>query len=159
VTTWTIKRIVILVAAVAVGVFVLRQAFPTNLSQAITSRRPNTPVSPTVGRSPSTSPSPTRKAKVKGVVVQVLNASGTTGLAASTSQMLKNRGYTVRLPGNAKTTPTTTVYYRSDSLPEAQLLRNRLFPGVPLMPFPLSFPRNIQIIIVLGTDFTGSPSP
>jgi hypothetical protein len=44
-------------------------------------------------------------------------------------------------------------------LPEATLLRNRNFPGAPLKLFPLSFPRNIQIIIVLGTDFTGSPSP
>ena len=75
-TTWTLKRIVILVAAVAVGIFVLKQAFPTNLSQAITTRRPSTPASPTVGAHPTTSSSPTRKAKVKGVVVQVLNGSG-----------------------------------------------------------------------------------
>jgi len=159
VTTWTLKRIVILVAAVAVGIFVLKQAFPTNLSQAITTRRPSPPASPTVGAHPTTSSSPTRKAKVKGVVVQVLNGSGTTGLAASTSQMLKSHGYAVKLPGNTKTTPTTTVYYRPDSLPEATLLRNRYFPGVPLKQFPLSFPRNIQVIIVLGADFTGSPSP
>jgi LytR cell envelope-related transcriptional attenuator len=158
-TTWTIKRIVILVAAVAVGVLALKEAFPVNVSQAITARRPATTPTPSPGGSPAVSPSPSRKAKVRGVVVQVLNGSGTTGLAASTSQMLKNKGYNVKLPANAKTTPTTTVYYRSDSLPEATLLRDRYFPDSPLKPFPASFSRSLQIVVVLGTDSTGTHSP
>jgi len=159
VTTWTIKRILILLAAVAVGVFVLKQGFPTNASQAITSKPPKAVVTPSPHASTATSPSPTRRAKVRRVVVQVLNGSGTPGLAATTTELLKRRGYAVKVPANAKTTPTTTVYYRADSLPEAQLLRNRYFPGAPLKPFPISFPRNIQVIIVLGADFTASPSP
>jgi hypothetical protein len=159
VTTWTIKRIVILVAAVAVGILALKEAFPTNTSQAITARRPAATVSPTPGGSPSPSPSPARRAKVRGVVIQVLNGSGTTGLAASASQLLKSKGYSVKLPANAKTTPTTTVYYRSDSLPEAQLLRDRYFPGSPLKLIPASFARSLQVVIVLGTDYTGTHSP
>lgn len=160
-TTWTVNRIVILIVAVVLGVFVLRQGFPINESRAITgSPRPKVKTSPRASTGPPTSPTPTRKAKVKGVLVLVLNGSGTTGLAASTSQMLKNRGYTMRVPGNnPKTTPTTTVYYRADSLPEAELLRSRFFPRAPLKLFPTSFPRNVQIVVVLGTDYVGSPSP
>ena len=160
-TTWTVNRIVILVIAVVVGIFVLKQGFPINESRAITgSPRPSASASPRASSSPSPSPSPSRKAKVKGVVVLVLNGSGTTGLAASTSQMLKGHGYTMRDPGNnRKTVPTTTVYYRADSLPEAQLLQSRYFPRAPVTPFPTSFPRNVQIVVVLGTDYVGSHSP
>ena len=159
-TTWTVNRIVILVVAVVVGIFVLKQGFPINESRAITgSPHTKATTSPRASSGPSSSPSPARKAKVRGVVVLVLNGSGTTGLAASTSQMLKGHGYTMRVPGNnPKTVPTTTVYYRADSQPEAELLRSKYFPRAPLKPFLPSFPRNVQIVVVLGTDYV-SHSP
>ena len=158
--TWTVKRIVILVAAVAVGAYVLKQGFPVNTSQAITgSPRPKAGASPRATSGPTTSPSPTRKPRVKGVVVLVLNGSGITGLAASTSQTLKGHGYTMKVPGDARTTRVTTVYYRADSLPEAQLLRSRYFPRAPLRPFPANFPHDAQIVVVLGTNYGSSPSP
>jgi LytR cell envelope-related transcriptional attenuator len=162
VTTWTVNRIVILVAAVAVGAFMLKQGFPINSSQAITgSPRPKASPSPRASSAPTTSPSPSRKARVKGVVVLVLNGSGTTGLAASTAQTLRSKGYSIPASnvGNAKTTATTTVYYRADSLPEAELLRTRYFPRALLRPMPKSFPRTVEVAVVLGTDFASSPSP
>ena len=157
-TTWTVKRIVILVAAIVVGIFVLKEGFSTNLSQAITTGRPKASTSPRAS-GPLPSPTSTRKAKVKGVVVQVLNGSGTTGLAASTAQTLRSRGYKIFSVGNATTTPTTTIYYRVDSLPEAQLLQSRYFPTAPLKPAPARFSSQVQVVVVLGTDFVGSPSP
>src|SRR5262249_26696612 len=133
-TTWTLKRILVLIAAIAVGVVVLRQGFTGNASELVagTGGSPGPPASPSPSHHASPTSSPKRKAKVHGVVLEVVNGSGTTGLAASTSLVLKNQGYTMKPPGNLTgsngatiTTPTTTIYYRADSLPEAQAIQHK----------------------------------
>lgn len=168
-TTWTLKRILVLIAAVAIGVLVLRQGFTGNASELIAGTTSGTGphASPSPGHTPSPASSPKRKAKVHGVVLQVVNGSGTTGLAASTSLVLKNQGYTLKAPGNLTgsngasiTTPTTTIYYRSDSLPEAQAIQRKYFPAAQVLPAPQGYPADVQVTIVLGTDFAGiAPSP
>ena len=169
-TTWTLKRILVLIAAVAIGVVVLRQGFTGNASELIagTTGASGPQTSPsTSGHSPSPTTSPKRKAKVHGVVLQVVNGSGTTGLAASTSLVLKNQGYTLNAPadligsnGSRITTPTTTIYYRTDSLPEAQAIQRKYFPAAQVLPAPAGYPPTVQVTIVLGTDFAGiAPSP
>jgi hypothetical protein len=163
-TTWTLKRILVLVAAIAIGVFVLRQGFAGNATELIAGSANASSPHPTTSprRSPSVTPSPRRRAKVRGVVVHVVNGSGTTGLGASTSLVLTNQGYKVNAPstltgpggGNA-TTPATTIYYRADSLPEAQYVQRHFFPAAQVLPAPGTFPTDVQVTIVLGTDFAG----
>ena len=57
-----------------------------------------------------------------GVPVLVLNGTTRKGLAAEVSRTLGNAGYKPKVPGNSKPTRRTIVYYRRDSLPEAQLI-------------------------------------
>jgi len=162
-TTWTLKRILVLIAAVAIGVVLLRQGFTGNASELIagTGSGPSSQVSPSPSHRASPTPSPKRRAKVHGVVLQVVNGSGTTGLAASTSLVLKNQGYTMNAPddlrsnGSRITTPTTTIYYRADSLPEAQAIMHKYFPAAQVLPAPAGYPADVQVTIVLGTDFAG----
>jgi hypothetical protein len=97
---------------------------------------------------------------VKGVVVRVLNGTSRKGLAAEVSGTLANAGYKLKVPGNAKRTARTIVYYRADSLPEAQLIVRRYFPDAVLRAIPPSAPDDIRVQIVLGRDFVSiSPSP
>jgi len=160
VATSTLRGI-ILVVLVAVGIIGVTKLFPQNASLGVTgapSPKPSTiPISPT--STPSTSPTQVRKANVKGVVVLVKNGTGKTGLAASVSQTLSNAGYKVKSPGDASKRTTTLIYYRADSEPEAALVQRRYFQGAQLQPAPASVPPDVQVEIILGTDFLASPSP
>jgi hypothetical protein len=52
------------------------------------------------------------------------------------------------------------VYYRADSLPEAQLIVQKYFPDALLRRAPASVPDDVRVQIVLGADFvSSSPSP
>jgi hypothetical protein len=155
-------RALILAALVVLGVIGLTKLFPQNASLGITGAGPSS----TVGSSPSStptgtpSPTPSRKAKVKGVVVLVLNGTTRRGLAAEVSGTLANAGYKMKVPGNAKSTRRTIVYYRADSLPEAQLIVRKYFPDALLRRAPASVPDDVRVEIVLGADFViSSPSP
>src|SRR6266705_2005755 len=155
-TTWTLKRILVLVAAIAIGVFVLRQGFAGNATELIAgSAKAASPHPTTSPHAPSPTPSPRRRAKVHGVVVHVVNGSGTTGLGASTSLVLTHQGYKVKAPstltgpgGGNVTTPATTIDYRADSLPEAQYVQRHFFPAAQLLPAPGTFPTDVQVTIV-----------
>jgi len=156
-------RAVLLAALVVLGVIGLTKLFPQNESLGITGATPGTQStgSPSPGSSVSPSASPTRKAKVKGVVVLVLNGTSRKGLAAEVSRTLESAGYKPKVPRNApRTIKKTIVYYRSDSLPEAQLIVRKYFPDAILKPAPSSVPQDVRVQIVLGADFVASsPSP
>jgi LytR cell envelope-related transcriptional attenuator len=154
-------RALILAALVVLGIVGLTKLFPQNESLGITgagggSPKAGTSPSPSQGQSPS--PTPSRKAKVKGVVVLVLNGTSRKGLAAEVSRTMENAGYKPKVPGNAKPTRRTIIYYRSDSLPEAQLILRKYFPDALLKPAPASVSADVRVEIVLGADFvTSSP--
>jgi hypothetical protein len=96
---------------------------------------------------------------VKGVVVLVLNGTDRAGLAGEVGQTLKNGGYdAVSVATAPQTRPDTVVYYRADSLPEAQRLANKYFPDAKVQPIPASAAPTIQVEVVLGADYPG-PSP
>jgi hypothetical protein len=155
-------RALILAALVVLGIVGLTKLFPQNESLGVAGQgggSPKTGTSPTPSRGGSPSPSPSRKAKVKGVVVLVLNGTSRKGLAAQVSSTLSNAGYKARVPGNAKPTRRTIIYYRSDSLPEAQLIFRKYFPDAVLKPAPGSVPADVRVEIVLGADFASSPAP
>jgi LytR cell envelope-related transcriptional attenuator len=155
-------RALILAALVVLGVIGLTKLFPQNESLGITgaggpgSKVSSSPSS-TQGKTPS--PTPSRKAKVKGVVVLVLNGTSRKGLAAEVSRTLANAGYKMKVPGNAKPIRKTIIYYRADSLPEAQLIFRKYFADALLKPMPASVAAGVRVEIVLGADFASSPSP
>jgi LytR cell envelope-related transcriptional attenuator len=156
-------RAFILAALVVLGIIGLTKLFPQNASLGVTGPAGATSTeSPQASANPSVSPTPTatRAAKVRGVVVLVLNGTSKKGLAAEVSATLKTAGYKLKIPGNAKATRRTTVYYRADSLPEAQAILGRWFPDALLKPIPASAPDDVRVEVVLGADFAAtSPSP
>ena len=155
-------RAVILIAAIAIGIVVIKSAFPENASQTITTIPPGGK-STTTTTIPGTaaSPSPSTKPRVRGVVVQVKNGTSTTGLAAIVTGQLKKAGYSVKTPGDAQTATRTTIYYQEGFKAEADYLKRKRFKKAVVAPAPsnASFPASIDLIVVLGADFTVSPSP
>jgi hypothetical protein len=157
-------RALILVVAVVIGIVVIRSAFPENASQSITTPGPSThgTTSPTPTPTLSPTSSPSTKPKVKGVSVQVLNGTTTTGLAGIVTIELKKDGWAMRDPGNVKSASRTTIYYRDGFRPQALLLQRKHFPGAVVSgvpsPLPSGFSGSVDITIVLGPDFSPSPS-
>jgi LytR cell envelope-related transcriptional attenuator len=158
VATWTLKRILILAAAVIVGLLVLRNGFPSNASQGITGTAtpttPQTTVSP-----PPTSPSPTvsRTPQIEGVVIIVGNGTDRDGLGAEVTQTLENQGYTAKDPYTAPNRQRTTIFYAENFLPEAQLMKDQFFPNAVLRPAGPSIPEDVDLQLVVGADFLESP--
>jgi hypothetical protein len=141
-----------------VGLVLLFKAFPSNASKNVVGN-PGSP-RPSISPSASPSPTPTVSPRVQGVVVQVLNGTTTTGLAASETQKLASAGYTMKAPGDAPTTARTTIYYRADSKVDARYLRDTLYPGARLKPAGSTFPSDVAITVVLGQDLSrGAASP
>jgi hypothetical protein len=151
-------RAVILVAAVALGALVIRNAFPENASRSITTLPPTgkktspPSASPTAGASAS----PTAKPRVKGVTVQVLNGTSTTGLASTVTGQLKKAGYSMKTPGNVNTANKTTIYYQKGYKAEADYLKRRRLKDAVVAPAPSNFSANLTV--VLGTDYASSSS-
>lgn len=142
----------ILVVVVVAGILLLRGGFPEGATAPVVSGAGTT--SP-AGASPSVSGSPTVPAspRVKGVTVQLLNGTLTIGLATEVSDTLKADGYKVRKPGNAPTTRRTVVYYQPGFELEARHLRDRRFPGARVQAAPDSVPENLDLQVIIGTDF------
>ncbi|HEX8098903.1 MAG TPA: LytR C-terminal domain-containing protein [Actinomycetota bacterium] len=162
-------RVLIVIAAIALGVVFLREAFPGTTRAS--SRHPRVPrpvtlpsESPTPSPTPSESPSPSpssspkkkkeQKPQVAGVVVQVLNGTHTNGLATQISERLKAAGYTLEPAGNHANQEKTTIYYQPAHKIDADYLRKKQFPDADLTPAPATFPKKIDITVLLGLDFS-----
>jgi hypothetical protein len=150
-------RAIILVAAVVVGIIVLKNAFP----QGATPRTAGTPTPSTTHRTSSNppkspGPTPSRTPRPpKDVVVQVLNGSGQTLAAAGVTAHISGAGYKTRQAANApQRIARTTLFYQPDSLVEAQALQQRFFRRALLKPAPSSYPKGVDITVVLGTDYS-----
>lgn len=85
------------------------------------------------------------------VHVQVLNASGRSGLAAQTSSELQDAGFSVEAPGNATPQQTTTILYSSEQEAAARTLA-AVVPGATVSE-DNSVGGTVQL--VLGADFGG----
>jgi hypothetical protein len=153
----TMFRAVLVAVGVVVGLVVMAKAFPIGASRNVVGAPPA--ASPTPRPSPSPSPTSTRSPLVKGLHVQILNGTTKTGLAASETQQLASAGYSMKPPGDAATTTKTTVYYASTSRPDAEHLRDTYFPGGRVKAAPTTFPRDVDVTVVLGEDFVTSPTP
>ena len=99
--------------------------------------------------------------QAEGAKVEVLNGSTTNGLAATTSDFLKNQGVNVTNTGNAESLFTTTTIYDYTGKPYTikflvdlmKINPNRIFSRYdPTKPVDLS--------IIVGTDWAlTNPSP
>jgi hypothetical protein len=146
-------RAVILAAAIVIGIVVIKNAFPENSSQGITTTSPShsATTSPSVTPTATPSASASAKPRVKGVTVQVLNGTDTTGLAGIVTGRLKKAGYTMKTPGGVNNASKTTIYYQAGFQPEAQFLKEEHFPKAVVAPAPSSFKANLTV--VLGSNF------
>jgi hypothetical protein len=164
--TTAVLRAALVIAAVVLGVFVLTKAFPEGGTEA----QPQGPVAPTSSptgvttsppatAAPTTPPgqtqSPAAPVDLNNVTVQVLNGTNEDGLAAGTAQDLEQLGVKILGVGNAaRTYPVTTLFFRpSDSQPIAQALAQAKFPGAKLEPATNNLEPDVQVTVVLGTDF------
>ena len=159
--TSTLKAL-ILVAAAVLGVVGLSRAFPDAQENLAPQPSESQSASPTSPPRSTTSPSPSRKPRVKGISIQVLNGSSTTGLAAATSETLQTAGYDVKTPGNSDAVETTIIYYRKANRIDAEFMKERYFSTAQLKPATADVPAEVMIQVVLGADYAasaGTPSP
>lgn len=101
----------------------------------------------------------TDEGETSEVQVAVLNASGVTGLAASTMNTITDAGYAQGAVGNATATDTTGIFYREGFQAEATALAS-LFGKPDSIVAALSTPfegttEDDVVIVVLGGDFEG----
>ncbi len=154
------------IATLAFGVAILREAFPRATPVAVrpqTTSGPATTPSPLPTPSPSPSPSPTRepepepkekrKPRVEGIVVQVVNATHTSALASEVAAHLAEHGYTVEPPDGAPHVEKTTVYYQPGHKIDASYLQKEQFPGAAVAPASKTMSKDADITVVLGLDY------
>ena len=167
-------RLAVLVALVVGGIGIMLNGFGdegTAIADGANDAAPTVSESPapTDGASPTQteSPPPELEPQVDGVVIQVLNGTNETGLAAEADQFLTSKGYEQGLvPGDIATKPVagTTVYFRTgddaaQNEADAENLATRFLKGVEATVRPLNdalgsdvAPRT-QLVIVLGEDY------
>jgi hypothetical protein len=154
-------RAAILAAAVVLGIFGLAKAFPDSGGPTFVAH-PSTSTSPSPSTTHTTPPKslPTKKSpspRTTGVKVQVLNGSGGVGLAALTSDTIRNAnlGYTVLDAANSARTATTVVYYQPGFKGSAEYLQSKLFQDATVQA-ATSSASQADLTVVLGTDYAAT---
>jgi hypothetical protein len=152
-------RGILVVVAVIVGLIVLSRAFPDSApaaGQAPASGQGDD--QPADGESPAagaTTAPPSGPRQVQGVIVQVLNGTEESGLAAETKKQLEPFGYQVVEVGNVgsgRIYKRTTLFYREDAQSQAQQLITDFFPGAKLEEATNNLNPEVQVTIVVGVD-------
>ena len=110
-----------------------------------------------LGRAPAPSAAP-GAATPANTQVTVLNALGTTGLAAITATKLRTSGYQIATVGNAPSADLarSQVSYAPGHLADAKTLAGTLLGGARLIEDPTLAPSHLTLI--LGPGFTGTRS-
>ncbi|HJW35643.1 MAG TPA: LCP family protein, partial [Actinomycetes bacterium] len=105
-----------------------------------------------LGRAPAPSSGATAPANTQ---VTILNALGTTGLAATTATKLRGSGYRIATVGNAPSAdlPRSQIAYAPGRLADAQTLASTLIGGARLIEDATLTAPNLTLI--LGPGFTG----
>lgn len=110
------------------------------------------------GGEETTTTTPTTDHSPSEVSVIVLNGSGQTGVAASTSATIGEAGYVMLTPGNAPANvDTTSVYfveeYESDAIAVAQILGKSTDAVKPVTEASLGgLEGDADVVVVLGAD-------
>ena len=147
-------RGLLVVAALALGFFVLSKAFPS--SDEGTTGTPSDPATFSPSVSPSVAPSPTREVAEpldpSEIEVQVLNGTDVAGLAADTAEILEAEGYNIGTIADAETSyETTTIFHLRKRRVDAQVLQQAFFPtGVLEI---AEDDTKVDITVILGSDY------
>ncbi len=149
-------RFVLVVAALALGVFVLSKAFPTGDQAA-----PVTPSQPTSPTAAETTPPPEETTEAQApathepgeIRLQVLNGTDVGGLAADAAEVLEADGYDVATVDDAQSKPyeVTEIFFKRDFEADAEALRDRYFPDAELQ--DTAPDAQVSITIILGEDY------
>ncbi|MBX3284237.1 MAG: LytR C-terminal domain-containing protein [Actinobacteria bacterium] len=162
------RGIAVLVVAVLIGLLLLWKAGDTGSSEVTTSGATPSTVDTSGLESTTTLPgsdTTTTTADTGGegrppaeVKVVVLNGSGKSGVAASNSEAIGQKGYTMLTPGNAAArSSTTAVYYAEGYQTEAEAVAAALgkTPDIVVAKPTTSLGPNsdtANVVVVLGAD-------
>ena len=149
-------RFVLVVAALALGVFVLSKAFPTGGEAT-----PIAPSQPEPEAATETTPPPEVTTEPEApvthepseIALQVLNGTDVGGLAADAAEILETDGYDVRTVDDAENKPyeVTEISFKRAFEADAAVLRDQYFQGAELL--DAAPDAQAQITIILGEDY------
>lgn len=152
-------RFVLVIAALALGIFVLSKAFPSGDEAA-----PITPAQPTEPTVTETTPSPEVTTEPEApathepseIALQVLNGTEVGGLAADAAEVLEADGYDVRTVDDAQSKPyeVTEIFFKRAFEADAGALRDQYFPGAELQ--DTAPDAQVSITIILGEDYAAA---
>jgi hypothetical protein len=150
-------RGLLVVAALALGFFVLSKAFPTG-ETAPTGTPGEQPTLTTPATSPPVTESPTREAPEpldpSEIKVQVLNGTEVSGLASDTAEILEQAGYDISTVDDAPDAyDTTTIFHVPKRRVDAQVLRDAYFQTAVLEIATSEEDTKVDITVILGTDY------
>jgi hypothetical protein len=158
----------IIVAALAIaGILVLGNAFePRTTGASSVTPTPTPTQSPREQRTTEPQANETDAGEpgtIGGVLVQVFNATSTTGLAAEVQTKLEKRGaMPADDPGNAAANAATTVLYfrHNNDRANADYISRRLFDEAEVRPFSdlpqldREVNKDAEVVVVVGENYT-----
>lgn len=149
-------RFVLVIAALALGVFVLSRAFPSgDEATPITPTQPASPADTETTPPPEVTTEPEAPAthEPSEIALQVLNGTDIGGLAADAAEILETDGYDVRTVDDAQSKPyeVTEIFFKRAFETDATILRDQYFPGAELQ--DTAPDAQISITIILGEDY------
>lgn len=150
-------RAALVIAAFALGIFVLSKAFPGSGEAAPITRQGGTspsvqPTASSPGTQVTTEPQPAETHDPSEVTVQILNGTDVAGLADDTATLLEDEGYDVPTIGNAQQDyDSTQIFYRPKFQADAEALQDRFFTTGKLSKGAPN--ANADITIVLEDDY------
>jgi hypothetical protein len=149
-------RAILVVAALALGIFVLSRAFPSGEEAApVTPGGPATTAPPAETSPPpeQTTPDAPQTHEPSEVSIQVLNGTDVAGLGAETAEVLEAEGYDVPTIEDAQNKPyeVTEIFFKRQFEADAQALRDRFFPGAELQ--NTAPDAAVSITVILGLDY------
>lgn len=149
-------RFALVIAALALGVFVLSRAFPSG--DEATPIGPTQPASPAATETASppevtTEPEPPATNEPSEIAVQVLNGTDVSGLAADAAEILEADGYDIRTVGDAQNKPyaVTEIFFKRAFEADAAILGDEYFPGAELQ--DTAPDAQVSITVILGEDY------
>ncbi len=148
-------RFVLVIAALALGVFVLSKAFPSGDQAAPIT--PTQPISPATETTPppevTTEPEAPVTHEPGEIALQVLNGTNVGGLAADAAEILETDGYDVRTVDDAQSKPyeVTEIFFKRAFEADAAVLRDQYFPGAELQ--DTAPDAQVSITVILGEDY------
>lgn len=149
-------RFVLVIAALALGVFVLSRAFPSGDEAApIAPAQPVSPAGTETTPPPEVTTEPEAPAthEPSEIALQVLNGTDIGGLAADAAEILETDGYDVQTVDDAQSKPyeVTEIFFKRAFEADATILRDQYFPGAELQ--DTAPDAQISITIILGEDY------